>query len=60
MRGTKEEGPGILTEGFDGSLDGGDGLAAMDSGHGDLELDDNSLGAQRNEMEGDTRYGDVL
>jgi hypothetical protein len=31
MRGNQEGGTGILTEGFDGRLDDGDELAAMDS-----------------------------
>jgi hypothetical protein len=60
MRGNQEGVPRILNEGFGGRLDGGDGLAVVDISHGDLELNDNSLGAWRNKMEGAMRYGEVL
>jgi hypothetical protein len=38
MRGNTEGGPGILIEGFNGRLDDGNGLAAVDSGGGDFCL----------------------
>jgi hypothetical protein len=38
MRGNTEGGPGILTEGFNDSLDGRNELAVVDSGGGDFCL----------------------